>query len=511
MSATNTFKPEDVLAYECKHATLALPPRNSQYKDDFHFVKEVIHLKNGEKTTNFRRIRNYQRDFWVTKPGFQKYQQKKEWQDINKLNKFTTHAARFEVDIARALDLYSYNGNRRQLFNSPYLYGADITTTALLKHRYQTGMAKAKVEPTRGTVAGFDVETDVVHGTKDIIIATMSFKDKVYTAVTRSFVDGVSNPVNRAHEIFDHELKDIKAARGITWELEIVENSWEILKNCFAKAHEWGPDFVEIWNIDYDVPKMIEVAQFHQMDLADIISDPSVPPPYRFFTYNQGPRKRKVADGSVMTIKNSLQWHTVTCPAKFQFIDGMLCYRQVRTGAAEERSYSLDATLERENVGVQKLRCEGASHVPEGSLVWHEIMQTTFKLEYIVYAAFDCISMEMLEEKIQDIGVKMPIFAKASDLQVFNSQPRRKVTELHFDLLEDGLVIGTTGDMKIKLDDEIYQTDGLIITLKLWVADTGLPVLKDVPGYRTNVRVHVGDGLFRSPVVSNHYVKNLLN
>ncbi len=501
------FQKEDVKGVECRFATYLPPPPGCNF--DLHLVKLNVQTKSGENIPHLRFIKDAKQDFYITKEAFRQHKQKKEWEQTNRLDKFTTTRSKLYQRIAQAIDR-PFNGNPRQLFRSPYVYGADASSTSLIKHKYLTHQKKMGVDPTPYTSAALDIEADVVDGTDRMTMCSITFGKRAYTAILRDFVKGHVDVVNQLQEMANQYLPEYVAGRGVQWEIEIVEDEAQILTNVMARAHEWKPDVLEIWNIEYEIPKFISIAQRYNLNLADLFSDPAVPEAFRFFNYNRGPTVKVTASGKSTPIKPSAQWHIVEAPASFRVMDGMQIYRQVRTGQQELQSYSLDAILRLE-LKLTKLRFTEADHIREGSIEWHQFMQSKYKLQYIVYNLFDCIALELLEEKIKDIAFTMPTFAMASDFDIFNSQPKRKVNELHFELLERGLVIGTTSDqMRDKLDDELYSLAGWIVTLPAQLNElNGLPLIEDNPLLRTNIFTHVADLDVSSSYPNNGAVLNI--
>jgi DNA polymerase elongation subunit (family B) len=280
--------------------------------------------------------------------------------------------------------------------------------------------------------------------------------------------------------------------RGIEWELLIVDKEIDIVIECFKRAHEWKPDFVAIWNIDFDIPFVMGACDRAGVDPRDIFSDPSVPEAYRYFKYKQGPKKKKMASGKEMPIKPADQWHTVYTPASFYLIDAMCVYRKLRVAAGELPSYGLDYVLGKEGC-IRKLKFEEADGLTK--LDWHIFMQSNYKIEYIIYNVVDCISMEELDEKTTDLRFAMPLACGCSDFETFKSQPRRTADALHYFALLNGKVFGTTSDeMATELDEKTLSPEGWIVTLPAHlVANNGLKCIEEDPNLRTNIRVHVAD------------------
>lgn len=478
---------EEIRGYECRFAVYCPPPEGEH--SDIHLIKEIIHTKDGRQIPNVKLVKDFKRPFWVTKKGFRNHQDKKELEELTKLDRYSTTQTELLNDAARALGQQWFRGNLRRLARSPYLYGADILSTAMIKKAY---LKKFPELITPYSVAMFDTEKDVVNGTDQIIMATISFKKRVFTAVQASYVEGYSDVEARVGKLMNKYLAKVIEKRGIEFELLIVPDDVSIIKECFKRAHEWMPDFVSIWNINFDLPLMIKTLESNGIDPKDVFSDPSVPAAYRHFHYKEGAAQKVTASGKVTPVKPSARWHTAYCPASFYFIDGMCAYRQIRTGEGEEPSYGLDAILKKHECG-GKLEFEEAGHLT--GIDWHIFMQTYYRLEYIVYNVWDCVSMEELDEKTSDLSLTLPMFSGCSDFANFKSQPRRRADDLHYFYLENDCVIGTTSDqMRNDLDDYTVGTDGWIVTLPAeLVADNGLQVIQEIPSLRTNIRAHVGD------------------
>lgn len=478
---------DNIKAIECRFAVYCKPPEGS--RDDIHVVKEIIHTKDGRTVPNVRIWKNYKRPYWITKPAYRNHKSKKEWELKSRVTEYKSTQSNLLNSVAKSLEQPWFKGNLRRLARSPYLYGADILSTAHLKREY---MDKFPNTVTPFSVAPFDTETDVIHGTDEIIMATISCKERVYTAVQKSFVQGYNDVVNKLQALMMKYIGEYVQRRGIKWVVEVVENEAEVITHTIGRAHEWKPDFLAIWNMDFDIPKTKKALEKAGIDPADVFSDPSVPKSYRFFNYKQGPSQKVTASGKVTPIKPAARWHTVYTPASFYVIDAMCAYRHIRTGKQEQPSYSLDHILQ-EHLGIRKLKFEEADG--KVGLGWHQYMQKHHPLEYIIYNTFDCISMEELDETTKDLQLSLPSMSGCSDFENFKSQPRRVVDELHFFVQQHDRVIGTTSD---EMDEDL---DDLTIGLKDWivmlpahlVADNGLKCIEEYPDLITNIRRDVGD------------------
>lgn len=494
------IKFEDIAAIECRHVVYLPPPKG--HTKDFHLAKEVIHLKNGEKIPNIRFHEDFQRTYWITREGYRKHTQKKEWEDRDRCQEFKTTESRMLMDIARKFhnvrlpDGIKVNvhdpRSMKKLCRIPWIYGTDIMSTAAVKQeKYRNVWPDIN---TPSSVAASDTETDMIEGHGRIIMQTLSMKDKVYTAVVRSFFRGMSDETiqKKLKEALKTYLSDVVESRGIKWEVELVDDDGAVVYSVLKKAHEWMPDFMAFWNASFDIKKMEESALHHKLNLADLWSDPAVAAPYRFYEFIEGSAQKVTASGKVTPIPPHARWHTVKCPASFYVIDAMCAYKQVRTGKQEERKYSLDFILDK-HLKRGKLKFKEADHVGGGE--WHKFMQLNYPVEYTIYNVFDCVGMEMLDEKTKDLCVSVPSGAAMSDYSKFNSQPRRVCDKLHYFNLERGKVMGTTSDqMETEFDKKTISLREWIVMLPAHlVADNGLKIIEEYPELRSNIRLHVGD------------------
>jgi hypothetical protein len=243
--------------------------------------------------------------------------------------------------------------------------------------------------------------------------------------------------------------------------------------------------------------KILAMCQRERVDPADLMCDPSIPKGSRFFKFKVGAANKKMVSGRMHIFKPSQQWHTVQAPAKFQWVDAMCAYRQIRTGNPEEPSYSLDYMLKKwlkiTKLKFPELESAGVPEVVNAR--WHEIMQRDFPLHYVVYNRFDCISMELLDEKILDMQFQLPLFSATTDLDRFNSQPRKIVNELSWFVEQRGKIMGSTGsDMVHEHDEDVISGNGLIVMLPSHlVVDNGLRIIEENPEQSTNIRIWTAD------------------
>lgn len=475
--------------YECKHVMYSRA--NDGSGDDLLTIKENIHHPDGRIEPNLRFIKNYKRPFWVTKPGHRTHKDRTEWEELSKLQLFKSTQAQLVRNVTKAIEKPFLKGGLRQIVqNFPYVYGADISTPTLVKKAYQD---KWKEVVSKNSVAALDIETDVVVGHGDPIYCGVTFNDKVFLGVSEDFIKSVKNPEAAIHSAFEKYLGEYKTSRNIKLEVKVYNTVGEMLHRAIQKLHEWQPDFVSIWNIDFDMPRIIRYLEAGGYDLAETFSDPKVPPQFRHFEWVQGSKTKTTAKGVTLPIPVDERWHKVYCPASFHFIDAMCVYRRVRLAKQREPSYALDFQLNK-HLNLGKLRFKEADRYTH--LDWHIFMQKNYKVEYGVYNIFDCIALELFDEKLMDLALTITVQSGPSEYNIFNSQPKRLVDNLFFYALEEKQrVLSCVGrESEDDLDKYTITRNGWVVTLPSHLrVKSGLKAIRELPDIHSEIHVHVVD------------------
>lgn len=473
---------------ECRHAVFV----RSQFggSSDIHFIKEVEHLPDGTLKPGKRILKDFKRPFWVTREGFQNHEKKKEWEDIKRLKRYESTQSQLTRNVARAIGRPGMKGGLRQICDSPYIYGADVTSGSILKNKYHKAFPGVF---TPSTVAVLDIETDVLEGTEEPIIVGMSFRDKAVVAVHEHWFGKHVDPDSIIQKKFTELLGEYQEDRNIKLKVIMCQTPSECCAEVIKLAHEWMPDLITCWNMSFDLREIEKCLIRGGYDPAHVFSDPDVPDEFKHYRFVEGPSQKITSSGKVMPLAPAERWHRVECPATFQFVDSMCVYYMLRIALGKEPSYGLDAVLEK-NLGVRKLKFKEAEH--KTGLAWHKFMQKHYKPEYVIYNIFDCIGVELLDDKSSDLSRTLPIQAGDSLYDYFNKQPRRLVDELHFICLEQGLVMATTpSSMKDEeLDNLTLDVDGWIVTLpSIMTAENGVKCVSELPELITFLRLFVAD------------------
>ena len=453
--------------------------------EDIHLVRELIRFKDGKQLDNIRLIKDYKRPFWITKPHFRNHKERKEAESIKKVDRFYAT----QSDLAKHISIrlggqYSNITNLRRLRKSPYIYGIDVDSTVFLNYKYR----KKYGEPTTPYRVGtFDIEVNIL--TNEIIIATFATYKSIHTYILKSFVKNIPNPVERIKKMYDkyipeHTLGDLKL------DIRIFDNELDMLKEIFRTANNADIDFLAIWNIDYDIPTIVERVKELGGEPVDIFHYKKIPEEYKYFVYKRGKKQKVTESGRVIPINPEEQWHTVKATTNFYFIDAMSAHRYVRVGGKNvPGGYSLDNILKHEGVA-KKLKFD--SNIGLEGREWHIYMVENRPIEYIIYNMWDAMSMLELDKKTKDLTVSVPLLTGVSHFDNFNSQPKRLVDDFLFFYLEKGMVLGSKpGEFD---DDKLLGLGDWIVTMPGYrIMDNGVKIIKELPKDTTNIRFFVFD------------------
>lgn len=482
-----TATEKTIVGYECRHVINV--PSIANETDELLYIKEITHYSDGTTSPGTRLVKNWKRSFYLTKDGFRTNNDKKEAERLDRLEEIKTTEREMPMKIARRLGRNLNNLRLRTLARSPYLYGADIASATLIKEKYMTqypSLASASV------VAVFDIETDVIDGTDEILMASVTCKHNAILAVTKRFLGTTPNAEQQIRKAFTKYLGKYEQERKIELRVKIVDTPAQVIIECMNAAHEWKPDFMAVWNINFDLPKAFAALEAEGYSVADVFCDPNIPNEFKYAKYRPGPSQKVTASGKTMSLSPHEQWHVFDVPSTFYWIDAMVVYAMIRKANGQESSYSLDHILNLV-LGIRKLNFEEADGLSK--IEWHQFMQKHYKVEYCIYNLFDDISVELLDEETKDLCLTLPELCGFTRYSDFNSTPKQLADDLHFYYLKQGMVIGTLSDnMRDELDELVIGMDGWPVTLPAHqVVDNGIACLKEFPNIRSQIRGHVAD------------------
>ena len=93
-------------------------------------------------------------------------------------------------------------------------------------------------------------------------------------------------------------------------EFIVKETPGQIIKAIVLKAHELRPDFLAIWNMNYDIPEMLKALKKDGIPPEDVFCDPCVPEQYRNVWYKEGKAQRETNSKKISQHPADL-WHVL--------------------------------------------------------------------------------------------------------------------------------------------------------------------------------------------------------
>ena len=309
----------------------------TDYREDMHYIKEQITYKDGSIEPKTYLVKDFKRPIWVTKEAFRNHNEKKEFELRDKLLEAKTTESDLNKTIANLLGKPYLVNQPNDIKNSPYVYGYDITSTSLIKY---ISLSKNDFIQSPYKLATFDIETNPE--TDEILIASTVFENKAHVSILAKYLRGIIDVEHRLKLAMDKYLPQYN---NLKIDIKIWDTEVKLIEDIFTVTNEWKPDFLAIWNMNFDIPKILGKLKQYNVNPIDVICDKTIPRKYRICKYKQGITKKVTASGVVKPINPSLQWHSLISTTSFYVIDAMCVYRQLRMAKAEEPSYALDAIL----------------------------------------------------------------------------------------------------------------------------------------------------------------------
>ncbi len=490
---------KEIKGKECKFV-IHIPNK----KHDYCLIKEKTHFKDGTFEDNLRVAVDFKRPFYITKKSKRVHKDKRESESMDNVDKYWSTENDLGKNIAVKLGLPSPKFKTlRDVRSSPYVYGIDLSVEAFIKSEYQK---KYSDLTSNDSICVLDLEADIDTGL--MTISGIADSTRAYVAVHRDLIKDIKDPKSELDRLYKKHFPNVKYKDILKIEMEIYDSEIDMIKATFERLHKWRPDRVVIWNMQYDIPKIMDICKKAFIDPKEIFSDPNLPNDVKYFKWKEGMKSFKKESGKVDPISFEHQWDTVIAPASFTFVDAMRAYVQVRGGKSmkkEPDGVGLDNILKISlNLSKLKFGDEDKYIGPD----FHRFMSKKKPVEYIVYNIWDNVSILCLEDKTGDIGITMPLLAGISNYAVFDSGPKRIVDAFHIYAEKINRVVGCK---PTKVDNnKILGLDNWIVTLPAnRIRAGGIFVDPSMPNVRSNIRGHVYDSDAVSAYPSATVVANI--
>jgi len=490
------IKQEDIITRECVHTY-------SNKLDDgrqFLSIKEQIILKDGSIVPNLRIIIDPTMNIYVTKKELRTYTRCRDQEHLSNLEMVVTTPNDMYRDLKRALNMRG-NVKYKDLINSPYVYGADIDIESYYKLLYTTKNGNFYATP---DVAYLDIETDLNNGEqKDTTIASITYlKHKcIDVFIDSSYMYNIDEYGNETPVTLDMIKESVEEEHGEDirkYSLDVNYNlsygQLELHEGIFKSLHTRKPDFVSVWNLDYEISRFIAKLEELNIDPKDMFSDPNLPDHMRYFNY-------KYDQGYIEKSTHITErWHWVDAPAHFQWIDNMCLYTWNRKTSQKLTSYSLDNVLK-----VNK--CPGKTHKIEDHA---EFSRTRFH-DYVAYNIGDTLRFAIGDTEIIKDVEGLCVNGSCTTFRNYNKAGENSKTAYYDTMKKHDIILGSQiGNYPRLGDDRIVKKGGGVLS-PAHAYYSGLYCIRDDDDCLTLVNVFVCDADFTSIYPSIMVACNISN
>lgn len=442
-----------------------------------------------DSRNNLRYIHNPKRKFWVTKPQFRTHRYKKETELMERCDEYAVEDKDLLFKLKQVLGLPKFaRMSLRKICNSPYVYGADVPVENLIRMKY----IKSQKHPlVKYSIGSLDIEKSVL-GCERINVVSFVHEREVYCSILDDFLYK-----NRNNKRVKADIEDVKKTveeligpmlkeHGFNVIFAVHDNELNLLKWLFSNVHKHETDFVGIWNMDYDISRIIERIRYYEEDPEDVFCPSTLPKLFRMAKYKQDKRN---------TAHITDKWHWMFCTGGTQYVDKMNLYARNRKGKSKLNSYKFDDVV-KADLGMKKLNLEGDED-GDHSLEWHRKMQRDNFLAYIAYNIVDAVVLQLHEEKCKDIQAMMGLLDVSHPFEYSKQTNMLRDTETVY-CAQHGRVFATAGEeMEGPYDKLLGKAGGTVLRTEK-VTGVGLHALEEQPHVETRALCMVGDNDYGS-------------
>ena len=366
---------------------------HSTYWCDKHKKTDAIVACIKDLDTNECELKTFvnpSRSIWVTKPALRTHTHKKTCEHTRNLDHYVVPNMHVADKLSQVLNNGYGSKWIRHLLDSPYVYGCDIDIETLAKISYFT---KYNAIASSYRVGALDIETSLLGGEEILLCTYTSPEGQSYTAMLSAFVEGFTDEA--IHKQIQVRLKELvsklnKKTLEIANNLDLFnvtitrcETEVDLITWIMKMIHKDKPEFVSIWNINFDIKYILKRLKLHNASLEDIFCHPDVPKKYRVCKYKED-------KGKVQHYTH--RWHMFNVSGYTQFYDSMNLFSRLRKFAGVRNSYKLEV------VGAE---FTGAGKAEIGT---HRVMQATQQVDYVAYNVVDTVLTMLIEKRLNDVG-----------------------------------------------------------------------------------------------------------
>lgn len=314
--------------------------------------------------------------FWITKPEFRNHRYNKPEERIERMDPVRAPISKFRYLIAEEagdwgraiLDRAANEHNFRildQVYKWPFCYGADFQPEYYyMKDWYDK--YKLKDHP-KLTKAFMDIEVDLMDYSVDlehikdsayapvnVVNLILGSSKESYQFILRPYVPSKGGrsekEYQKRYDMYQHQLKDHEYLMShmdehiqrlhhefdstygyLNYHIREYEKEIDLIADVFRLINTRKPNFVEIWNMRFDIQYLYWRIIALGYDPKSIICHPDIPDPVCYFQEDR------------FTYEISKQFDFFHCSSYTQYICQMRTYASIRKSQHKLRSVSLNA------------------------------------------------------------------------------------------------------------------------------------------------------------------------
>ena len=366
-----------------------------------------------------------------------------------------------------------YGEFRQQMLKYPYVYGADYDIRAYYRYMWLKTMDNDRQKPiTKGFL---DIEVDSYESTGfadpsinpiDLVTlidgSTMTsytfalhgvdYKPKFYakmdeeterkeeerkrlyesrTLQQQDFADHVDDIEKEVHDLFDEDYGKLE------YKWYFYNDERQMLIHLFQLIHKLKLDFISVWNINFDVPYMMERMTHLGLDYKEVMCHPDFPHKTCYFK----------KDTRNFEVKNKSDFFF--CSSYTVWIDQMKNYAAIRKGREELRSFSLNY------IAKKVLNDEKLDYADVGNI--KTLSYKDYK-KYFIYNIKDVLLQIGIENRTNDVDYVYTVsYLNATPYESIFKQTVKLRNTQYIRFLEMGYVPGeniNTGSYEKSEDEE---------------------------------------------------------
>ena len=430
-------------------------------------------------------------DIYFEKPEYRDFDYNKNYEYLNKLDKKTVKyskiphciAADAGPDAQRFLSQIFSSGDfkRIQELNLyPYVFGSDYDIRALYRiewlKKYDNNNAKPitkgflDIEADSITIEGFadpkqdcpcDLVTFIDYTSKTSY--TFCLIGREYTGKTDTVKSLLSEENRLALENKEKELQSLFKERrrqetelmndvdGLKEELHSLfddvyghldykfyffNDEAKLIVSLFQLINQLKLDFIEIWNLSFDIPYMMKRLMYLNYDPLDVMANKDFANPECWFK----------EDKHNVLPKN--KWDNFSLSSYTKFVDQMQIYAAVRKGAKELRSLKLT------NIARDEIKDEKLDYSEEGNI---KTLPYRNYRKYIIYNIKDVLLQLGIERKTSDLETfYITSYANATPYEQVFKQTLKLRNAQYISYLNQSII--PRNNVNINMDDNIIMS-----------------------------------------------------